>query len=80
MVKNDSTIFYLLAIEKLSKGKKIRNKDLVDFLNIAPSSVTERLYNLENDQVIYRDKKYIFISDKGKRMIEDFQNKYIKVE
>lgn len=80
MVKNDSTIFYLLAIEKLSRGKKIRNKDLVDFLRIAPSSVTERLYNLENDQVIYRDNKYIFISDKGKRMIEDFQDKYIKLE
>ncbi len=61
---------YLKAIYLISKKKKggwVSNSEISNFLEINPSSVTEMLHKLKNDQLInWSPRKSIRLSEKGR--------------
>lgn len=59
---------YLKAIYKLSKNQKISNKNLSQYLNIKPSSVTEMIKKLEKFEYIKYENKEIILTDLGEKI------------
>jgi len=63
---------YLKAIYSISKGKKggwTTNSEVSNFLNVKPSSVTNMLYNLkENELITWNPRKSIRLTKKGKEL------------
>ena len=63
---------YLKAIYLISKGKKggwTSNSDISNFLKVKPSSVTNMLYNLkENELITWNPRKSLRLTKKGKKI------------
>jgi len=61
---------YLKAIYLISKGNKggwTSNSEISNFLNVKPSSVTNMLYNLkENELIAWKPRKSLRLTKKGK--------------
>lgn len=68
----------IFLISKSNKGGWVSNSDISEFLKIKPSSVTDMLYKLrENDYIIWKPRKKIRLTEKGKniakQIIESFK-------
>ena len=56
---------YLKGIYVLKKKKEYSNKNLAEYLNISPASVSEMIKKLINDEYLELDKKTIKLTEKG---------------
>lgn len=62
---------YLLVIDKLSKDKKlVKNRQIADFLEVKPSSVTEIMDRLVNQNIVQRiSYQCVFLTSSGKKQV-----------
>ena len=51
-IKPTTILIYLLAIQELSKRKKLKNNDLAKVLSVSPASVSEMLAKLRYDDYL----------------------------
>lgn len=69
-IKPTTILIYLLAIQELSKRKKLKNNDLAKVLSVSPASVSEMLAKLRYED--YLDIGFQ-LTDKGKNFIDDYK-------
>ena len=62
---------YLLAIDKLSEDKHlVKNRQIADFLEVKPSSVTEIMDRLVNQNIVQRiSYQGVFLTSSGKEQV-----------
>lgn len=62
---------YLLVIDKISKDKYlVRNRQIADFLGVKPSSVTEIMDRLVNQNMVQRiSYRGVFLTSSGKKQV-----------
>ena len=65
-IKTTTILIYLLAIQELSKKKKLKNNDLAKVLSVSPASVSEMLAKLRYED--YLDIGFQ-LTDKGKNLL-----------
>lgn len=51
-IKPTTILIYLLAIQELSKRKKLKNNDLAKVLSVSPASVSEMLAKLRYEDYL----------------------------
>ncbi len=51
-IKPTTILIYLLAIQELSKKKKLKNNDLAKVLSVSPASVSEMLAKLRYEDYL----------------------------
>lgn len=67
----------IFLISKKNKGGWVSNSEISNFLNIKPSSVTNMLYNLKNnDYIKWKPRKSIRLTKKGKDIACNTINNY----
>ncbi|MHA1671694.1 MAG: metal-dependent transcriptional regulator [Promethearchaeota archaeon] len=80
MAINESYEDYLKAIYLISKHKKggwVSNSELSDFLNKKPSSISEMLHKLKNEDFInWKPRSPIRITQKGKKIAKQMMENY----
>lgn len=69
-IKPTTILIYLLAIQELSKRKKLKNNDLAKVLSVSPASVSEMLAKLRYED--YLDIGFQ-LTDKRKTFIDDYK-------
>lgn len=69
-IKPTTILIYLLAIQELSKRKKLKNNDLAKILSVSPASVSEMLAKLRYED--YLDIGFQ-LTDKRKTFIDDYK-------
>lgn len=69
-IKTTTILIYLLAIQELSRKKKLKNNDLAKVLSVSPASVSEMLAKLRYED--YLDIGFQ-LTDKGKKFIDDYK-------
>ena len=74
---------YIKAIYLISKSHKggwVSNRDISEFLNIKPPSVSKMLYKLkENDLIEWQPRKSIRLTREGRRLAQDTINNYYRL-
>lgn len=76
MVKYTTEIFYLLSIEYLNKKNTANNKNVAEYLDVSPPSVTEMVMNLKRKNMIQFDGKEILLTIDGENMLEKFRSEF----
>ncbi|MFX1279178.1 MAG: metal-dependent transcriptional regulator [Promethearchaeota archaeon] len=67
----------IFMISRKNKGGWVSNSEISNFLKIKPSSVTNMLYNLaENDYIDWKPRKSIRITKKGKQIARNTIKNY----
>ena len=67
---------YLKGIYTLKKKKKYSNKNLAEYLNISPASVSEMIKKLANDGYITTDNRSIQLTEKGREFAQNIIRKH----
>ena len=67
---------YLKGIYTLKKKKKYSNKNLAEYLNISPASVSEMIKKLTNDGYIITDNRSIQLTEKGREFAQNIIRKH----
>ena len=69
---------YLIA--KNHKGGWVSNRDISEFLNIKPPSVSKMLYKLkENELIEWQPRKSIRLTREGRELAQDTVNNYYRL-
>lgn len=67
----------IYIISKQKKGGWVSNSELSDFLNKKPSSVSEMLHKLKNEDFInWKPRSSIRVTQKGKKIAKQMMEKY----
>ncbi len=67
---------YLKGIYTLKKKKEYSNKNLAEYLNISPASVSEMIKKLTNDGYIITDNRSIQLTEKGREFAQNIIRKH----
>ena len=67
---------YLKGIYTLKKKKKYSNKNLAEYLNISPASVSEMIKKLTNDGYVITDSRSIKLTEKGREFAQNIIRKH----
>ena len=68
---------YLKGIYTLKKKKRYSNKNLAEYLNISPASVSEMIKKLTGDGYTLMENKKIQLTEKGREFAENIIRKHM---